>query len=82
MKRVLNAVAVMVVSLLAIAPAEAQQTGSWKERVVEKTAEKHAVSVAEAEEALLSRPVVRKMAKGRVHGEDVYAALAQTSSGR
>jgi uncharacterized DUF497 family protein len=54
----------------------------WKERVVEKTAEKHAVSVAEAEEALLSRPVVRKMAKGRVHGEDVYAALAQTSSGR
>jgi hypothetical protein len=28
----------------------------WKERVVEKTAEKHSVSVAEAEEALLSRP--------------------------
>ena len=54
----------------------------WKERVVEKTAEKHAVSVAEAEEALLSRPVVRKMAKGRVHGEDLYAALAQISSGR
>mgnify|MGYP001024338224 CR=1 FL=1 len=54
----------------------------WKERFVEKTAEKHGVSVAEVEEALLSRPVVRKMAKGRVRGEDVYAALAQTSSGR
>ena len=54
----------------------------WKGRVVEKIAEKHAVSVAEAEEAILSRPVVRKMAKGRVHGEDLYAALAQISSGR
>ncbi len=54
----------------------------WKERVVEKIAEKHGVSVAEAEEALLSRPVVRKMVKGRVHGEDLYAALAQIGSGR
>lgn len=54
----------------------------WKERVVEKIAEKHGVSVAEVEEALLSRPVVRKMVKGRVHGEDLYAALAQISSGR
>lgn len=54
----------------------------WKERVVEKIAEKHGVSVAEAEETLLSRPVVRKMVKGRVHGEDLYAALAQISSGR
>ena len=54
----------------------------WKERVVEKIAAKHAVSVAEAEEALLSGPVVRRMAKGRVQGEEVYAALAQISSGR
>ena len=54
----------------------------WKERIVDKIAGKHAVSVAEAEEALLSSTVVRKMAKGRVHGEDVYAALAQINSGR
>lgn len=54
----------------------------WKERVVEKIADKHAVSVAEAEEALFSSTVIRKMAKGRVHGEDMYAALAQISSGR
>ena len=54
----------------------------WKERVVEKLAAKHAVLVAEVEEALLSRPVFRKMAKGRVRGEDVYAALARISSGR
>ena len=54
----------------------------WKERIVEKIAEKHGVSVAEAEEALLSRPVVRKMAKGRVRGEDLYAALARIENGR
>ena len=54
----------------------------WNETVVEKLADKHGVSVAEAEEALLSRPVVRRMARGHVRGEDVYAALAQTGSGR
>jgi uncharacterized DUF497 family protein len=27
-------------------------------------------------------PVVRKVAKGRVRGEDVYAALSQIASGR
>jgi len=37
---------------------------------------------AEAEETLLSRPVVRRMVKGHVCGEDVYAALAQVASGR
>ena len=37
----------------------------WKERVVEKIAVKHAVSVAEAEEALLSSTVVRRVAKMR-----------------
>jgi uncharacterized DUF497 family protein len=54
----------------------------WKEAVVEKLANKHAVSVAEVEEALLSQPVVRRIAKGYVRGEDVYAALAQIASGR
>lgn len=54
----------------------------WKERVVEKLSEKHGVSVVEAEETLLSRPVVRKIARGRVRGEGLYAALAQIDSGR
>jgi len=40
------------------------------------------VSIEEAEEALLSTPIVRKMAKGHVRGEDVYAALSQIESGR
>ena len=46
----------------------------WKERIVKKIIEKHSVSVVEAEEVLLSNPLVRKMARGRVRGEDVYAA--------
>ena len=54
----------------------------WNEAVVEKLADKHGVSVVEAEEVLLSRPLVRKIARGRVRGEDVYAALAQIGSGR
>ena len=53
-----------------------------KESVAEKNAEKHAVSIEEAEETRLSRPVVRKMAKGRMQGEDVYATLTQTGGGR
>lgn len=54
----------------------------WRERFVTKLADKHGVSTAEAEEALRSRLLVRKIAKGRVRGEHVYAALAQVRSGR
>jgi hypothetical protein len=54
----------------------------WKEDFVAKLADKHGVSAAEAEEALLSHPVVRKVARGRVRGEDVYAALSHLRSGR
>lgn len=54
----------------------------WKQRFVDKLADKHGVSVEEAEQVLLSRPFVRRMARGHVRGEDVYAALAQIPSGR
>ncbi|MEN6575466.1 MAG: BrnT family toxin [Phycisphaerales bacterium] len=54
----------------------------WKDSVVEKLIGKHGVSIADAEETLLSGPVVRRMVKGRVCGEDVYAAMAQIASGR
>ncbi|HSW01064.1 MAG TPA: BrnT family toxin [Sedimentisphaerales bacterium] len=54
----------------------------WKEGVVEKLIAKHGVSIAEAEETLRSRPIVRRMVKGRVRGEDVYAAMAQITGGR
>ena len=54
----------------------------WKEAVVEKLVGRHGVSVEEAEDVLLAGPVVRRVAKGHVRGEDVYAALAQTGGGR
>jgi uncharacterized DUF497 family protein len=54
----------------------------WKEAVVEKLIGKHGVSIAEAEEVLLSKPIVRRMVKGHVRGEDVYAAMAQIIGGR
>ena len=54
----------------------------WKMDIVEKLSTKHAVSISEVEETFISKPVLRKMARGRVLGEDVYVALAQISSGR
>ncbi|MBN1312532.1 MAG: BrnT family toxin [Anaerolineae bacterium] len=54
----------------------------WKEQFVEKLAEKHQVSVLEAEDVLDSRPLIRKVGKGRVKGENVYAAYGQSTAGR
>ena len=54
----------------------------WKERFVEKIAYKHSVTIEEVEEVLFSSPHVRKAEKGRVKGEDLYAAYGQTDAGR
>lgn len=54
----------------------------WKDQFVEKLARKHGVSIKEAEEALRSEPHLRKVGKGNVKGEDVYAAYGQTEAGR
>ena len=54
----------------------------WKERFVEKLSSKHGVSIREVEESFHSNPVVRRIAKGRVRGEDLYSALSQISNGR
>ena len=54
----------------------------WKDLFVEKLAEKHGVSLTEAEEVLSSKPHIRKMSKGQVKGENVYAAYGQTAGGR
>jgi len=53
----------------------------WKERFVEKLSSKHGVSIMEAEEVLLSNPLVRRVARGSVRGEDVYSALSQINNG-
>ena len=49
---------------------------------VEKLAEKHRVSITEVEEVLSTKPHIRKMNKGNVKGENVYAAYGQTEGGR
>ncbi len=54
----------------------------WKDQFVEKLAEKHSVSFTEAEEVLSAGPHIRKMSKGQVKGESVYAAYGQTEGGR
>ncbi len=54
----------------------------WNDQFVEKLAEKHQVSVSEAEDVLRSKPLIRKVGKGRVKGEDVYAAYGQSAAGR
>lgn len=54
----------------------------WKDLFVEKLETKHGVSVEEAEEVLGSKPHIRKIAKGNVKCEDVYAAFGQTVGGR
>lgn len=54
----------------------------WKDLFVEKLAEKHGVSLTEAEEVLSSKSHIRKMSKGHVKGENVYAAYGQTEGGR
>lgn len=54
----------------------------WKDAVVAKLEDKHGVTADEAEEILFSRPFVRRAEKGRVKGEDLYAAYGQTAAGR
>jgi uncharacterized protein len=54
----------------------------WKERFVEKLADKHDVFIEEVEEILFSSPHVRMAEKGRIKGENMYAAYGQTEAGR
>lgn len=54
----------------------------WKDHFVEKLVDKHGVEIEEVEEVLNSRPHIRKVARGRVKGENVYAAFGQTAGGR
>lgn len=54
----------------------------WKDQFVEKLAQKHGVSIMEAEEVLSENPHIRRVSKGRVRDENVYAAYGQTGGGR
>lgn len=54
----------------------------WKSQFVDKLQAKHGVSTDETEEVLFSSPLVRRVGKGQVRGEDLYAAYGQTDDGR
>ena len=54
----------------------------WREKFVDKVAQKHGVTTQEVEDVLFKRPVVRFIEKGRVAGENLYVAYGQTSAGR
>lgn len=54
----------------------------WKERYIQKLEDKHGVSVEEVEQALFSSPFIRRIEKGKIKGEDLYAAYGKTEFGR
>lgn len=54
----------------------------WKDRFVNKIAEKHSVTTDEVEEILFSEPHIRLAERGRMQGEDLYVAYGQTTTGR
>lgn len=54
----------------------------WKDYFVDKLKVKHGVSTDEVEEVLFGKPHVRRVQKGHVKGEDLYAAYEQTDAGR
>ncbi len=54
----------------------------WKRKFVDKLSSKHKVSIEEAEEALGKCSVIRKVSRGHIRGENVYAAYSQIYNGR
>lgn len=54
----------------------------WLRNIVDKLAWKHHVTTDEIEEVFALSPHFRYIERGNVSGEDLYAALGQTESGR
>jgi uncharacterized DUF497 family protein len=54
----------------------------WFDEIIEKLARKHKVSQNEVREIMANRPHFRFVEKGHRAGENVYAAMGQTKSGR
>lgn len=54
----------------------------WLDAIVEKLERKHSVSPAEVVEVLDGHPMFRFVEKGHRQGENLYAALGQSGSGR
>lgn len=54
----------------------------WLPQVIDKLDWKHNVIPEEVDEVLFDNPLYRKVQKGHIPGEDLYAALGQTKAGR
>ncbi len=54
----------------------------WKDQFINKIERKHGVIPEEVEDVLFSKSYIRRAKKGRVKGEDMYAAYGQTEAGR
>ena len=54
----------------------------WFDDIIEKLIRKHNVQQHEVREVLVNRPRFRFVEKGHRAGENVYAAMGQTDSGR
>ena len=54
----------------------------WKDEFAAKIAGKHGVTADEVEEALRAGPLFRRAERGRVSGEDLYAAYGRSGNGR
>ena len=54
----------------------------WLPHIIDKLAWKHQVVPEEVDQLLFGKPFYRKVQKGHVPGEDVYAALGRTEAGR
>ena len=54
----------------------------WLPEIIEKIERKHHVIPEEVEDVLFGKPMFRKVQKGHIPGEDLYAALGQILNGR
>ncbi|MDP3296908.1 MAG: BrnT family toxin [Thermodesulfovibrionia bacterium] len=54
----------------------------WFDDIIEKLVRKHSVQQHEVREALSNKPYFRFVEKGHRSGENVYAAMGRTISGR
>ena len=54
----------------------------WLPQIIDKLAWKHNIMPEEADQILFGKPFYRKVQKGHIPGEDVYAGLGRTNAGR
>ena len=54
----------------------------WLPDVVDKLRAKHSLRETEVEQVFRRGPLFRRVERGRVPGEDLYAALGRTDAGR